>query len=220
MDRKVLKRKDAPVLYAPWLSNNMLLSIEVEPDWQHNGHYDVVNDDTMCPMITDDTVKFAFPNGSENNMERAMELIGACSIDIKHLQWRKMQLRNGDVVHVLRTYVLPSVKNKVSNANSEESEKMTSDGYLTFVVCGLPKQSNGSSNQLKCPKIMEYPASCCGCPDGRLFCSHLAACVGLMGMMQVSETIEEFEDANIKENASSSQSLAFPIEMHSMHSNN
>ena len=219
--RVVLKATNIPTLYAPWLSNNVLRPIGDDGlDWQHDGYFDVVNDATKCPIIDNVFFQFAFPTTRENRMERAMELIGAYSLDISHLQWRKMKLANDEIVYAFRIHILPSVKNKVTNANSVNSDKMTSDGYLVFVVFGRTQQSGSirtESDQL--PMFLEYPASCCGCPDGRSFCSHLAATLGIMAMMQSSCNQNEFENVCVDENALSSQSLAIPIEMYSLYSN-
>eukprot|EP00957_Ditylum_brightwellii_P205517 15344230-Ditylum_brightwellii.AAC.1 len=206
------------MLYAPWLSNNVLRAIDDTLDWQHEGYFDIVNDTTKCPIIDDGFFQFAFPTTRENRMERAIELIGAYSLDVVNLHWRKMKLANDETVYAFRIYILPSVKNKVANANSENRGKMVSDGYLVFVVFGT-KESDPDGTGTRCPTFLEYPISCCGCPDGRSFCSHIAATLGIMAMMQSASNLDEFESACVDENALSSQSLAIPIEMYSLYSN-
>ena len=65
-------------------------------------------------------------------------------------------------VFLFKSICIPSMKTKVVSA--DESNDTEEDGYQLFMVFDA---SGG--------EVLPYPFTCCGCYDGRTFCSHLLA---------------------------------------------
>ena len=216
--RHVLEPSNVPKLYARWQSNNIFESIHEEPDWSHDLYYDLIKDSSRVPVVNEEHVKMLYPNGNENKMERAIQLVFNGNVDVLNMQWRKMKVRaNQCDAHVLQCFVVPSMKSKVSSAN-EVTEKQRREGYLCYLSFGKLNIC-GDSPQADHVTLLEYPYSCCGCVDGRGWCSHLGAILGTVIQIQESSNKLEFESTAVFPSPLLAQNLALPIEFMSRHAN-
>jgi hypothetical protein len=79
--------------------------------------------------------------------------------------------------------VVPSMKSTVISAN-EASEATAKQGYSVYLCYDSTTK-----------KPLLYPFSCCGCYDGRGFCSHLLATLSVFRLIQKCTDQRTFEKA-------------------------
>lgn len=155
-----------------------------------------------------------YPSGSVNVHNRAIQLIKGGNINLLDLQWRKMYSHvTQSTVYTFRCDVVPSLKSKTKSANEMNSSE--SVGYAVYLCFG--------NNNDSVPELLEYPSSCCGCADGRKWCSHLQAVIGLFHIIQRSIkdkkwTREEFESRIPCDTPLLAQNIPIPFECFAVNS--
>jgi 5'-3' exonuclease len=111
--------------------------------------------------ITDKDVDCFYPDGDEQNRFRGKALANGGNIIVGSIQSIAVKAASGGKPMVLfRCLCIPSQKSdKIISANVDtRPNKEHYTLYLCFEECG---------------RVQGFPYSCCGCPKGRTFCSHL-----------------------------------------------
>ncbi len=118
------------------------------------------------PLISDEAIQQFYPKTNEQTRNRALRLIQGRKLFLTTTLESGICTPNlgeelGDVI-LFRCYCMPSMKTKVHSANVSSGNKVGL--YCLYMAFG---RENGA--------VLAYPYSCCGCYDGRGFCSHLLA---------------------------------------------
>lgn len=157
--------------------------------FRHEGYYVQIR--TLFPVITAALIKKYFPNGNENNCERALLLLKggnviAQSINVVHC-WSLTDSILNDIV-LFQVNCVPSMKTNVLSAN-QESGKSPRQGYAVYLAFAKTEERESGESRLK---LLDFPYSCCGCYDGRGPCSHCTATLLLFHQAGRSESEQDF----------------------------
>jgi hypothetical protein len=155
-------------------------ALEVEPErsfWSVQ-YFSELN---LLPLITDrDDLDRFYKNGDEQNRFRGITLVDGGNIitsSISFIKTRVVQSNAARALHGDR----PMVLFRCMCAPSQKSDKLVSANidtkankeYYTVYLCF---EAGG--------RVQGFPFSCCGCPKGRTFCSHLVAFLTVCAIAQ------------------------------------
>jgi hypothetical protein len=132
------------------------------------------------------TVARFYPKKNEHNRDRALLLIKGGNIDICGTKFKRCRSRAdpSKLVSLFCCHCIPSQKTEAVSANEEGDLKKKRENYTVYLAfCA----STGH--------VLGYPYSCCGCYDGRGFCSHLLATLCVFRLVQNCVSKDVFEAA-------------------------
>jgi hypothetical protein len=134
--------------------------------------------------IGDSSILRFYPEGNENNRNRALELLNGGNLLLPNslvMQRCRSTKEENMEVFLFKSICVPSMKTSVISANEDNSKEV--DGYRVFIAFHAESGD-----------VLGYPYSCCGCYDGRTFCSHLLANLLAFRQVQRYGSVERFEE--------------------------
>lgn len=201
----VLPPSQVPRMFDNWVITEVVTSDNEMNDLCSDSVHVFLNDENTYFVIDDEIPKKRYPLQNEANLERVFKLLAGAFVRFEFMRLRKMCVNNtNNVVHVLSSMVVPSVKSSVKNAIGDDLDKQM-EGYTCYIAFG---KVSGETTL----KYLPYPFSCCGCYDGRHICSHLLASLGAIFIPQIFTE----EQSKIILNMTSPidvQNIATPIEL-------
>jgi hypothetical protein len=202
-NKLVVPPSHVPVVISRWSVNEVLIPVE-ESDWNTN-YWGAVK---TLATINDDDVKRFFPEGNENTQNRASLLVEGSNYDLSMLAWRLCTDKE-DGMHkkLFKCKCLPSQKTKEKSEN-QDSNKLEI-GYTVYLCF------DDDSKNIDQQRVLPYPYSCCGCHNGRGFCSH---CLGMLGLfMLIQEEVDrDFFESYMPESPIDTQVVPILIELMTM----
>jgi 5'-3' exonuclease len=169
--RLIVPPARAPDQIKKWTIHEILVPLPGE-DWSEE-YFTTIKE---VATISDRDVRRFYPNGDENTQRRAELLFKGGNFDVSTFAFRRcVDKEDADMKLILfRCKSLPSMKNKSKSENDDEKE-----GSYTVYLC-----FDVSHRKRKKRRVLDYPYSCCGCPNGRGFCSH---CLGFLMTCMVAQ---------------------------------
>lgn len=168
--------------------------------WRRD-YFDLVR---QLERVDEGCLQKIYPKGNEHNMVRAQLLVDGGNFLIKTLRYRfclDSQTRKRRVVFEISC--IPSQKTKVISENIKKRTKV--EGYTSYLCFNCDETEGGK-------RLLEYPNSCCGCYDGRVFCSHLTGLLLLFYLIQTSEYSKEEFEKDLPEAAHEGQHIPMLME--------
>lgn len=188
MNLEILSKDKVPKVIDRWRLTTVLKGVG-DNDWDDDD-YDVTA--TIRSLATIDETKDVrrfYPHGNEANLERARRLVDGGNVLVREsLRCRLCCDRVDDSPAVLfQCDVVPHMKGGPNSRVKSENTDGTDKDYYTVFLC-----FRYDSTSKEARRVRGFPHSCCGCHDGRYFCSHMLALLGILSLKQ-KYTIEQFE---------------------------
>lgn len=145
---------------------------------------------------------------NENITERIGQLVWSGNFDLTKIQSLKCQsVADGTEKLIFRCPCIPSMKSQADKVASKRP-RTTPDDIVTTANAGLvglsmfEEEDNHEDGYIvylcyeqgarKQPKLLQYPFSSCGCPNGRTVCSHVFAFEELLSLAATANS--KFDD--------------------------
>ncbi len=162
--KKVLGPEIAPKQISEWEVSEVLTPKSPESGWLNR--YQAYRCIKEKLKIRDDSIQKFYPKKNESNRNRALELVKNGNVTVT-VCYQVCLAKDGSNVYLFKLICIPSVKTTAISANENNNREV--DGYRVFMAFDAEGE------------ILAYPYSCCGCYDGRGFCSHLLAMLFAFG---------------------------------------
>jgi hypothetical protein len=174
-DDNILDRKKIPKIISRWRCSDYLE--DVGHDWSDDCG-DIFQ--SLAP-ISEDDVKSFYPNGNEANLERAEKLVDGGNVLVREsLRYRlcRDKLRGRSMV-LFKCEVVPHYKGGPNSKVKAENLDGSDQEHYTVFLCFRYSRRKQSRR-----RVVAHPYSCCGCHDGREFCSHMLAFLMVILLLQ------------------------------------
>jgi hypothetical protein len=195
--KTVVPPSRVPIQIRKWSVVEQLEPVDGE-DWTNDNWFTIVKS-MLLPIVPAHFAQF-YPNGDESILNRAAHLFDHGNYDISTISSRAcLSRKDGSSKLLFRCVCLPSQKS--DNKSKASKKKATSSGSDTGTGIGpstdapnfYDEDDDEESGYLvylcfdshESCDILDFPYSCCGCPNGRGFCSH---CLGLLLLFHVIQT--------------------------------
>jgi hypothetical protein len=176
---KILEPEKVPIQIGQWQVHEILQPTNPNVDCNFESYFSEIR----RMNVVGDAVFDSFYSRDADNFERAFLLVQSGSVVVGSICFKDCEaLTDARPVTLFRLTVVPSMKSTVISAN-EALEATAKQGYLVYLCY---------DSNTKDP--LPYPFSCCGCYDGRGFCSHLLATLSVFRLVQKFTDQRTFEN--------------------------
>jgi len=173
----VLLKDKVPKIIDRWHTSNVLTG--VGEDWSKDCIHTI-----RCLATIDEEkdVRRFYPEGNEANLEHARKLVDGGNILVRESLRHRLCRDNVDNVPriLFQCDAVPHMKggpnSKVKSENIDGRDKEYYRIFLCFKY---------DANCIDSRRVIGYPYSCCGCHDGRYFCSHMLALLSVLHLKQM-----------------------------------
>ena len=175
-NHSIVEKDKVPRVIDRWRASNVLTG--VDDDWNDEGCDNVIR--SLAPIDEEKDIRRFYKNGNEANLERSRKLVDGGNILVREsLRCRRCRDNVDDKPKVLfQCDVVPHMKGgQNSKVKSENIDGRDRDFYTIFLCF---EHGDDAESRRVCP----YPYSCCGCHEGRYFCSHMLALLSVFSLKQ------------------------------------